>query len=97
MWITKKKRNYQNNKKTDLELNDQSQLQKLVDITASSVVEVSTFYEDNQMYCRVLHVSLCSHDWCKFEKQPFFGELMKYLDNIGIQDSNENVDCSQCR
>ena len=32
-----------------------------------------------------LEISLEFSDWCKFQDQPFFQELIQYLDNVKIQ------------
>lgn len=49
------------------------------------VAEISDGYADNVKYCRELRICLSVHDWNTFVKQPFFQELIEYLDKIQIQ------------
>ena len=41
-----------------------------------------TYYADNEIYRQELLISLSDHDWCKLENQPFYHELIAYLDNL---------------
>lgn len=41
--------------------------------------------EECSPYCRELQISLTPCDWCKFQEQDFYPDLMKYLDNLKIQ------------
>ena len=47
--------------------------------------QISAGYADNVKYCQELRICLSPHDWSKFESQPFFRDLVEYLDNEGIQ------------
>lgn len=47
--------------------------------------QISAGYADNVKYCQELRICLSVHDWSKFVNQPFFRELIEYLDRIQIQ------------
>ena len=47
--------------------------------------QISAGYADNVKYCQELRICLSPHDWSKFKSQPFFRDLVEYLDNEGIQ------------
>lgn len=46
------------------------------------IAEISAGYANNVKYCQELRICLSVHDWSKFVNQPFFRELIEYLDNI---------------
>lgn len=54
--------------------------------------EVIDGYADNVKYCRELRICLSVHDWNKFADQPFFRELIEYLDRIQIQENINSLD-----
>lgn len=60
--------------------------------TEPGVAEVIDGYADNVKYCRELRICLLVHDWNKFVRQPFFQELVEYLDRIQIQGNINNLD-----
>lgn len=43
---------------------------------------------DSEIVGRELQISFCGRDWSKFENQPFYPELMKFLETQGNKDSN---------
>lgn len=49
------------------------------------IAEISAGYANNVKYCQELRICLSVHDWNKFVNQPFFRELIEYLDRIQIQ------------
>ena len=49
------------------------------------IAEISDGYANNVKYCQELRICLSVHDWSKFVNQPFFRELIEYLDRIQIQ------------
>lgn len=49
------------------------------------IAEISAGYANNVKYCQELRICLSVHDWSKFVNQPFFRELIEYLDRIQIQ------------
>lgn len=53
----------------------------------SNVNSLSTvlWYADNKIWARELNLVLTNHDWCEFEKQPFYHELIQFLRIIGIK------------
>lgn len=36
-------------------------------------------YADNEILCQELRVSLSPSDWCKFEKQEFYSQLVEWV------------------
>lgn len=51
--------------------------------------EINSWYADNKMYRRELYICLSDLEWNQLEKQYFFRELIEYLNNRGIPESNE--------
>lgn len=47
--------------------------------------EISAGYANNVKYCQELRICLSVHDWNKFANQPFFQELIEYLNRMQIQ------------
>lgn len=41
-----------------------------------------TIYANNEIFHQELQFSLSAHDWCKLQSQPFYQELVRYLDNL---------------
>lgn len=62
-----------------------------------SVSEWRATFEDGEShpYCRELQIVLEPSDWCKLENQPFYQELIQYLDNVKIQKRNMILDEEQ--
>ena len=60
---------------------------------SSNVNSLSTvlWYADNKIWARELNLVLTNHDWCEFEKQPFYPGLIQFLRSIGIQENIENL------
>lgn len=56
------------------------------------VAEISAGYANNVKYCQELRICLSVHDWSKFVNQPFFRELIEYLDRIQIQGNIDSLD-----
>jgi len=58
---------------------------------SSNVNSLSTvlWYADNKIRARELNLVLTNHDWCEFEKQPFYPEFIQFLRSTGIQESKE--------
>lgn len=54
--------------------------------------QISAGYADNVKYCQELRICLSVHDWSKFVNQPFFRELIEYLDRIQIQGNIDSLD-----
>ncbi len=57
-------------------------------------MDVIVEYEDNSPVCRELRISLSQSDWCKFEKQPFFLQLVEWvrrLENCNIPHSIDHL------
>lgn len=57
-------------------------------------LNIITEYEDNSPVCQELRVSLSPHDWCKFEKQDFYSQLIEWvrsLENVETQDNTEDL------
>ena len=54
---------------------------------AKSSANMFTLYADSEPYLQELRISLTPHDWYEFQKQPFYQELTKYLDNLQTQKS----------
>lgn len=50
---------------------------------------INTEYGDNGPEVRELQIYLTNHDWCEFEKQPFFPALIEWVCHL------ENTD-TQC-
>lgn len=42
-----------------------------------------------------LRISLDFSDWCKFQAQPFYQELIRYLDNIESQEKGTGIEKEQ--
>ena len=59
-----------------------------------SISEWCATFEDGECrpYCRELQIVLEPSDWCKFQKQPFYQELIQYLNNVKIQKHNMKLD-----
>lgn len=51
--------------------------------------EVSDAYANNERYCRELRICLEVPDWYKFSQQPFFQDLVDYLEKEGILKNKE--------
>ncbi len=49
------------------------------------IAEISAGYANNVKYCQELRICLSVRDWNKFVSQPFFRELIEYLDRMQIQ------------
>ena len=49
---------------------------------------LSTCYADNAPYCRELWISLSIRDWYIFQKQSFFPEIIKFLENLETPSSS---------
>lgn len=62
-----------------------------------SISEWKATFEDGESrpYCRELQIVLEPSDWCKFQNQPFYQELIQFLDNVKIQKHNTNLDEEQ--
>lgn len=56
------------------------------------IAEISAGYANNVKYCQELRICLSVHDWSKFVNQPFFRELIEYLDRIQIQGNIDSLD-----
>lgn len=56
------------------------------------IAEISAGYANNVKYCQELRICLSVRDWNKFVNQPFFRELIEYLDRIQIQGNISNLD-----
>lgn len=39
-----------------------------------------------------LKISLEFSDWCKFQDQPFYREIIRYLDNVKIPEQDTGLD-----
>ena len=52
-----------------------------------SMSEWCATFEDGESrtYCRELQIVLEPSDWYKFQNQPFYQELIQFLDNVKIQ------------
>ena len=53
--------------------------------------QVSAGYANNVKYCQELRICLSPRDWSKFEKQPFFQDLVEFLRNEGIQGNIDSL------
>lgn len=53
--------------------------------TEETVYAISSWYADNRVACQELRISLTVSDWCIFVVQPFYQELIQYLDNLKTQ------------
>lgn len=51
--------------------------------------------EGDRVLGKELRIYLEKPDWCKFEAQPFYQELMEYLDNLKIQKKQASLDDQQ--
>lgn len=62
-----------------------------------SISEWCATFENGEShpYCRELQIVLEPSDWCKFQNQPFYQELIQYLDNVKIQKHNMSLDEEQ--
>lgn len=49
-------------------------------------------YEDNEIVCQELRVSLLPSDWCRFEKQEFYRELIEWVRRLENSDIPHNID-----
>lgn len=49
-------------------------------------------YEDNEILCRELRVSLSPSDWCKFEEQDFYSQLIEWVCRLENCDIQHNID-----
>ena len=45
-------------------------------------LDIITEYADNKIYCRELRISLSHVDWCKFETQPFYHQLIEWVRSL---------------
>nr|WP_301910457.1 hypothetical protein [uncultured Blautia sp.] len=50
---------------------------------------------ESRPYCRELQIVLEPSDWYKFQSQPFYQELIQYLDNVKIQKRGTSLDEEQ--
>lgn len=50
--------------------------------------EFTVLYADNETYFQELRIVLCTAEWSLLEKQPFFLELIEYLNNREIPGSS---------
>lgn len=73
---------------------------KNLPLEKAEVYSISKLYADcisgDAESCPVeveVRISLGSSDWYKFQDQPFYQELMKYLDNLKTQ--KQNIDLGE--
>lgn len=79
---------------------EETNTEKIHPLKREEVYSISKLYADcisgDAESCPVeveLRISLESSDWYKFQAQPFYQELMKYLDNLKTQ--KQNIDLGE--
>lgn len=50
-------------------------------------LHITCEYEDNEILCQELRVSLSPSDWCKFEKQDFYSQLVEWVRRLENSDT----------
>lgn len=50
---------------------------------------------ERRPYCRELRLVLEPSDWCKFQEQPFYQELIQYLNTVKTQKQEQALDKQQ--
>lgn len=45
-------------------------------------LHITAEYEDNEIFCQELRISLSPSDWCKFEKQEFYSQLIEWVRHL---------------
>lgn len=46
-------------------------------------LHITCEYEDNEILCREFRLSLSPSDWCRFEIQPFYPQLIGWVRSLG--------------
>ena len=59
------------------------------DAPASGRDSAEVTREEDGLVGLELRIFLSSFDWCKFQEQPFYPELIQYLDSLRIQKEEE--------
>ncbi len=55
-------------------------------------LHITCEYADNEILCRELRVSLSPSDWCRFEKQEFFLQLVEWVRCLENSDTQCNAE-----
>ncbi|MDO4602375.1 MAG: hypothetical protein Q4B37_08910 [Eubacteriales bacterium] len=53
---------------------------------------IENLYADSEIVAAELRIYLKGNELEKFQKQPFYAELIKYLDNIGKSENLPNIE-----
>ena len=56
-----------------------------------SFYEITQFGENEIAARTVLMISMEQKDWCEFEKEPLYRELIEYLDRLESNDAPEST------
>lgn len=51
------------------------------------MIEVTSLYADNEMYCREVRFSVPAEKWSEFEKSPMYQQLVEYVRSVGTPDN----------
>ena len=57
-----------------------------------SFYEITQFDENETATRTVLMISMEQKEWCEFEKEPLYRELIEYLDRLESNDAPKSTD-----
>ena len=62
-----------------------------------SFYEITQFDENETATRTVLMISMEQKEWCEFEKEPLYRELIEYLDRLESNDAPKSTDREENR
>ena len=60
-----------------------------------SFYEITQFDENETATRTVLMISMEQKEWCEFEKEPLYRELIEYLDRLESNDAPKSTDMEE--